>query len=136
MAKYDGSRAGFPDEATGYASGFANQDVPSGNASGIFKMVRDPLNFEFEGDQNGLHIYHATRPLLGRDFQRQTTYVAGYATDYAKFNADFSRINVVLCSDKGQYGIFPFIGFMFNKNITTYVYQRVEAPKPNPGTFY
>ncbi|MBR0038208.1 MAG: hypothetical protein IJP70_11305 [Bacteroidales bacterium] len=137
LAKYDGSRAGFPSEASGYACGFANQDIPSGNASGIFTSVRDPLDFQFDRDQDGVHIYHVTRPILGRDIPRGgVIYVAGYATDYAKFNGDFSRINVIINPDKGQYGIYPFIGFTFDKNVSTYVYQRVEAPNANPGTFY
>jgi hypothetical protein len=136
LAKYDGSRAGFPDESTGYACGFANQDIPA-NASGIFTTVRDPLDFQFDGDQNGVHIYHATRPLLARNFQTGGIYVSGYATDYAKFNGDFSRINVIVNTEKGQYGIIPFIGFMVDKNVSTYVYQRVDNPNPNAGgVFY
>ena len=133
IAKYDGSRAGFPDASSGYGCGFGNQDV-SGNFSGISTAVRDPINFTYNKTQNGIKIYTASRPLLARNFTNGSVYVSGKATDYAKFNADFSRLNVVQDASKGMYGLYPF------KNIAeegmTLVFEIYKAPNSSGSVFY
>jgi len=143
LSKQDGSRAGWPDASTGYASGFANQDVSSlinsQMSSGFCKAVRDPLDFRFQRDDNGLHIYSVSRPLLALSYDgtRRSIYVTGNVTDYAKFNNDFSGINVYVNKEKGMYGIYPFVPYPnYDINaIKMFVFRKVEAPNISGGDF-
>ena len=138
LSKRDGSRAGWPNESSGWASGFNNQAIPSGNYSGFSQDVRDPQNFQYEGKQGDIHVYRNNRPLLAMNYMNKSIYVSDYTVDYAKFNADFSRINVIPSYDKGMYGIIPFgIGLQgWTKEWTTFVFVQVKAPNSNPGEFY
>jgi len=142
LSKQDGSRAGWPDQSTGYASGFANQDVSSminsTISSGTCRSVRDPLDFRFLRDENGVHIYSVTRPLLAITYGTyRSIYVTGNVTDFAKFNRDFSGINVFVDKEKGMYGIYPFVGFP-GYDISTvkmFVFRKVEAPNVSGTDF-
>ena len=122
VAKYDGSRAGWPDEGSGYGSGFANQDVPA-NFTGVCTSVRDPMNFQYKSTQNGIKTYSCQRPLLARNLSNGSVYITGYATDVVKFNEDYSRMNVIQDYDKGLYGIWPF--YILMDKGTTFVYERI-----------
>lgn len=138
LSKRDGSRAGWPDESSGWASGFNNQAIPDGNFSGISQNVRDPQNFKYTGTQGEIHVYKNDRPILMMNVMNRNIYVSDYTVDYAKFNADFSRINVIPSYDKGMYGLIPFgIGLQgWSGEWTTFVFEQVKAPNSNPGDFY
>lgn len=139
ISKRDGSRAGFPDESTGYASGFNN---------GCGRDMLDPQNFQFSSSQGNLRVYTNSRPIrqpnpgsFGMNFNVRTqSSITDYVTDYAKFNADYSRINVIPNSDKGMYGHIPFgiglSGWNGNSDFTTFVYEQVKEPNVSNQDFY
>lgn len=146
ISKSDGSRAGAPEEATGFASGFNNMDVYVGGGSGLnidkigfgTPAVRDPQNFKFTNNAGEIHIYKNTRPILSVGYQQLV--ISEYVYDYAKFNADYSRINVILDPTKGRAAIFPFGVQDYSscpiKNVAAYVFERVQQANVNNQEFY
>lgn len=137
MAMRNGSRAKIPDAASGYASGYANR---AGN------QVVDPVNFKYKETHNGVKIYSCSRPIRQRNFNysglllhwelNSGSVIQDYVTDYAKFNSDYSRINVVPNLSQGGYGVLPFGIMAYEQDITTFVFQRVEEPNVKDQVFY
>lgn len=141
ISKRDGSRAGKGDLSTGYASGFNNMNL-------------DPQNFNFSNKQNGVLIYKNNRPLraikpgvntfdlshtgVGILVKSEETYIYDYVIDYAKFNSDYSRINVIPNQETGTYGTIPFgiLKWDIQSDITTFVFERVKEPNANNQDFY
>lgn len=137
ISKRDGSRAGHPDASTGYASGFNNRAVPSGNYTGFSRDMRDPQNFQYTGVQGDIRVYQNKRPILMLDVISRNIYVSDNTYDYAKFNADYSRINVIPSYEKGMYGEIPFgIGLSgWTKEWKTFVYEQVKEANTD-GVLY
>jgi hypothetical protein len=136
ISKSDGSRAGFPDRSTGFASGFNNRYVPP-HFTGMAHEVTDPQNFIFMNDAGQLHIYKNTRPVLV--CVNGSNVFSEYVYDYAKFNADYSRINVIVDPTDGSQGIFPFGILKYScpiQDVAAYVFERIQQANVNNQDFY
>ena len=67
---------------------------------------------------------------------RGNAYISDYTIDYAKFNADYSRINVVPSLEKGMYGLIPFGLDHWEKEWTTFVFEQVKEANGKGQDFY
>lgn len=136
VSKRDGSRAGQPTASTGYAIGFNNASNNMG-----YGDYSNPQNFNFSRTEGGIHIYTNSRPIMEMN-SNFAWIISGYVTDYAKFNSDFSRINVIPSPDGGSRSVIPF-GIVFNTgwprmyaDFTTFVYEQVQEPNVSSQEFY
>lgn len=137
ISKSDGSRAGWPDATTGYASGYNNSNTPA-NYTGFCNQVMNPQDFKYTNDSGNIHIYKNTRPIYQRVINQGDSFTE-YVYDYAKFNADYSRINVIIAPEKGSNGIYPFGIQGLSTDVQQYkaiVFERVKQANANNQDFY
>lgn len=143
ISKRDGERAGRGDASTGYASGFNNQKIVISSSGYLIDNtgfsrgeVRDPQDFQYTGTQGDIHVYKNKRPLLVLDRISHNIYIRDYTLDYAKFNADYSRINFIPSFETGDYGLIPFGISKGDKAWKTFVFEQVKEANAPDGVFY
>ncbi len=103
------------------SGGYCNNVVPGGASTGFASQYINPRTYSFKGEQNGVKVYAAQRPIIN-NLSKQ---ISGYTTDFANFSSDYRRINFKAGSSQGYDGYHSSLTPEYMSEELIYVYELV-----------